>query len=84
MLPTYVKLFNTILNTGIVPESWTVGIIKPIYKKNGDINDPGNYRPITLLSCFGKLFTAVINNRLTKFAEENDVIRDSQAGFRKG
>ncbi|MES9881290.1 MAG: reverse transcriptase family protein [Sedimenticola sp.] len=84
MLPTYVKLFNIILDTGVIPESWTIGIIKPIYKKNGDFNDPGNYRPITLLSCFGKLFTAIINKRLTKFAEEHHVIRDSQAGFRKG
>ncbi len=52
MLPIYTKLFNTILDTGLVPEIWTIGVIKPIYKKNGDSNDPANYRPITLLSCF--------------------------------
>ena len=32
LLPLYVKLFDTILDTGIIPESWTIGIIRPIYK----------------------------------------------------
>ena len=31
MIPTYVKLFNLILDSGIIPESWTVGTIKPIF-----------------------------------------------------
>ena len=60
----YVKLFNMVLDTGIFPEKWLVGIIKPIYKNKGDPKLPGNYRPITLLSCFGKLFTSVINRKL--------------------
>lgn len=84
LMPTYIIFFNIILDTGIVPESWTVGVIKPIYKKNGEVTDPSNYRPITLLSCFGKLFTAIINNRLTSYAEENNIISDCQTGFRKG
>ena len=44
---------------------------------------PENYRPITILSCLGKLFTLVINNRLKKFAETYDVIDSCQAGFRE-
>ncbi|MCG8112265.1 MAG: reverse transcriptase domain-containing protein [Candidatus Thiodiazotropha taylori] len=83
MLPVYTKLFNIILNSGIIPESWTIGIIKPIFKNKGDPKLPENYRPITLLSCFGKLFTSIINNRLQKFAEKYNVINASQAGFRK-
>lgn len=83
MLPIYVKLFNMIFDTGIIPENWTIGKIKPIYKNKGDPKQPENYRPITLVSCFGKLFTSVINNRLTKYAESHDLITSSQAGFRK-
>jgi hypothetical protein len=41
-------------------QSWAVGYISPIYKGNGDVQDPDNYRGITILSCFGKLFTAVL------------------------
>ena len=83
MLPIYVKLFNTIFNTGIIPESWTIGIIKPIYKNKGNTACPENYRPISLLSCFGKLFTAILNNRLNKYVDEYEIIGNHQAGFRK-
>ena len=84
MLPTYTKLFNLVFDTGIVPENWVLGNILPIYKNKGDKTFPENYRPITLLSCLGKLFTSIINNRLTAFAERYEKISHSQAGFRKG
>ena len=60
----YVSLFNLVFDTGIVPEALSIGKIIPIYKQKGETGDPSNYRSITLLSCMGKLFTAVINNRL--------------------
>ena len=84
MLPVYTKLFNVIFDRGIVPEEWTIGIINPIYKHKGDPTLPENYRPITILSCLGKLFTSIINSRLSKFAEENKLITESQVGFRAG
>ena len=84
MLPVYVKLFNLIFDTGIVPESWLIGNIIPIYKNKGYIENPENYRPITLLSCLGKLFTAIINTRLNAFSDKRYLITHSQAGFRKG
>ena len=83
LLPIYSKLFNIILDTGIIPESWSIGVIKPIYKNKGDPKKAENYRPITLLSCFGKLFTSIINNRLNEYAENHDTINWCQAGFRK-
>ena len=84
MMQVYTQLFNLIFDSGLIPENWTMGNILPIYKNKGDKNMPENYRPITLLSCFGKLFTAVINNRLNKFAEQVEIISSCQAGFRKG
>ena len=83
MGPLYEKLFNLILNTGIVPETLTRGVIKPIFKQKGCVLNPENYRPITLLSCISKLFTGIISNRLTAHAENCDLIKNSQAGFRK-
>ena len=32
LMPLYLKLFNKILDTGVVPEIWTLGMIMPIYK----------------------------------------------------
>lgn len=74
-------LFNQILESGKFPSDWSTGIIIPIYKK-GDINDPNNYRGITLVSCFAKLFTSILNNRLKQWSSENDVITDAQFGFK--
>lgn len=83
MLPIYTKLFNLVFDTGIIPEEWLVGVIKPVYKNKGDKADPDNYRAITLVSCFGKVFTGIINKRLNDYAEKVDLITKVQAGFRK-
>ena len=76
-------LFNIVLITGKIPDSWTVGYITPIYKGKGDKKDPDNYRGITVLSCFGKLFTSLINDRIYAFLNDNDLLGNEQAGFRK-
>ena len=38
--PTYLNLFIIIYESGIVPEDWLVGLIKPIYKNKGDPMKP--------------------------------------------
>jgi hypothetical protein len=80
----YEKLFNLVFDTGIIPESWLVGTIKPFYKNKGNKNDPKNYRPITILSCLGKLFTAILNNRLNTYSEYFLLLNENQCGFREG
>ena len=84
LLSCIVKLFNIVLNSGIVPTDWTIGLIRPLYKKKGNPKDPNNYRGITLLSCLGKLFTSILNKRLTTYLESNDILGNEQAGFRNG
>ena len=79
----YVALFNKVLDTGHIPEAWTIGMIMPIYKNKGDKGDFDNYRGITILSCLGKLFTSIINFRLNKYANEVNLINENQTGFRK-
>ena len=77
-------MFNTILKTGIIPTNWCISFISPIYKNKGPKSDPDNYRGISLISCLGKLFSALINERLTKFIDTNNIIGEEQAGFRSG
>lgn len=84
MLNIIVKFFNLVLITGIVPTDWCLGVIKPLYKNKGPVDDPENYRGITLLSCIGNLFTAVINYRLIAYIESERILGEEQAGFRKG
>src|SRR6185437_14264826 len=49
--------------------------------KRTDVND---YRPITLTSCVGKLFEALLLVRLTAFSDANDLLVEEQGGFRAG
>ena len=46
--------------------------------------NPENYRPLTLVSCFSKLFTSIISRRLQKFIDEYEILNENQAGFRSG
>ena len=84
LLPIYVYLFNKVLDSGEIPNDWSVGLIVPLYKKQGNASDPSNYRGITLLSCVGKMFTMLLNERLTTFIDNNNLMSQNQAGFRKG
>ena len=84
MLSAFTKLFNIVFTSGFIPDSWSQGIISPIYKNKGDKSSPDNYRGITLLSCFGKLFTSILNNRLNNYLENMNILAEEQAGFRKG
>ena len=65
--PIYI-LFNKILDNGSFPAQWATGLIVlivPVHKKRS-FDDTNNYRGITLISCFAKLFTTILNNRLKK------------------
>ena len=68
---------------GYFPEEWSEGYIVPLHKK-GSINEVENFRDITLLSTLGKLFSRVINNRLSEWAEKYYILIKAQAGFRPG
>ena len=77
------RLFNMCIDTEIYPKEWCEGHVIPIYK-SGSKSDPANYRPITIGSCLGKVFSTILNDRICSFLEENNVISNVQIGFLKG
>lgn len=76
-------MINEIFNYCKVPEEWCKIIVNPIYKK-GDKNDPGNYRPISLVPTGLKLVTSILSSRLQQWSENEDKISEFQVGFKKG
>jgi hypothetical protein len=52
----------------------------PIYKEKGSKSSADNYRPV--LPPIDKIFEAIIGDQIRKFFEPNDILRDSQFGFR--
>ena len=49
------KIFNKSISSGIYPDLLKTARVTPIYKK-GVKSDPGNYRPISVLSQVNKIF----------------------------
>ena len=82
IIPFLVQLLNTIFTSGEYPEAWTETIIQPLHRK-GSIHEPDNYRGISLLNVCSKLYSHIINKRLSRWAEDHDVLGDIQAGFRE-
>ena len=77
MMPLYVAFFSLIFDTGVLPDSWLEGVIRPIYKNKDDSNSPENYRPITILSCLGKLFISILYSRLNDFIDAHNVLEEN-------
>ena len=77
LLPLLYTLFNKIFDTGLYPETWSRSCIVPLFKK-GDVNFTNNYRGISLVSCFGKLFTSILNSRLLNWEKDHSILSDAQ------
>ena len=79
----FVQFFNRILERGDFPEEWAVGIIVLLFK-GGDKGNLDNYRGITLLSIFGKLFVGILLQRLNKTVSTYNILNETQIAYRKG
>ena len=77
------KLCCTSFETGKIPKSWTQGVLTVI-PKDGDLSDPGNWRPITQTSIFAKLLEKLVHKRLLAYFLDNNIISDFQFGFLPG
>ena len=60
-----------------------VAIIALIHKKKNDRGDMANYRPVSLLSSISKLFEYTMLSRLLSYFEKNNILSNTQYGFRK-
>ena len=75
-------IYNSCLSLGYFPEKWKVARVTFIHKPGKIKSNPSSYRPISLLSCLGKLFERLIATRLLDHFENSDLFNIFQAGFR--
>ena len=80
--PTICYLYNNCMKSGTFPNCLKVGKITPIYKK-GDRELLKNYRPVSTLPIFGKIFEKIICSRIYNFFSCNNLLTDCQFGYRK-
>jgi ribonuclease HI len=76
-------LYNQSFQLGILPASWKEGIVLPILKPGKDPAIPTSYRPITLLSCLGKLLERLVAARLEYMVDSMSLLSPNQCGFRR-
>ena len=70
------------MSSDTFPNVLKTGIVSPVYKK-GNPQQFDNYRPISTLSIFSKLFEKLIYKRIYSFLIAKNVIYEKQFGFRK-
>lgn len=77
-----VQIINQGLTIGYFPEKLKYSQITPVFK-NGSYLEISNYRPISVLSNFSKIFEKIINFRLLNYFEDFNLFYSKQYGFRK-
>ena len=75
------EIFNQSILTGIYPAKFKLAKVVPVFKDDDDTL-PENYRPISLLYIYNRIFEKLIHARLTKFINKNNIIYNLQYGFR--
>ena len=77
------RLINACIQAGYFPDFWKIARVVPIFKAD----DPtcfGNYRPVSVLPVFSKIFERIIQERLLSFLNSQDYLFNGQYGFRRG
>ena len=80
LMPIYLQLFNAVLKSGFMPQTWSYGLITPIFK-SGSKSDSSNYPGICIASCLGNLFCSILNQGLTEQIQSRDILLKSQIGL---
>jgi hypothetical protein len=74
-------LINLSINTGVFPDSLKVAQVTPIHKKNDPLNK-SNYRPVSVLPIFSKVYEKVIEIQLADYFDK--IFNPFLCAFRRG
>ncbi len=69
MLKPLCKLFNLLLQGNELTNDMKTSYTIPIYKRKGNVSEPENWRPIALSNSDYKIYTAILNRRLSRYNE---------------
>lgn len=75
-------LYNAALRLRYVPKQWKLAKIIMIPKPDKPLEEPGSYRPISLLTTMSKLFEKLYISRLMQIVNDKNLIPSHQFGFR--
>ena len=73
-------IFKKSIRSSYYPDIWKKSNIIPVHKKN-DKRLVNNYRPISLLPVFGKIFEKIIFNKIYNYLSKENLLNSNQSGF---
>jgi len=76
------KIINNSFAKGIFPSALKIAKVFPI-RKDGSKSEIGNYRPISLLPSFSKIYEKLVHSRLYNYLTKLNILTEAQFGFRK-
>ena len=77
-------IFNLSVEHGIFPDKMKTSKTVPVFKKSGSPLEMTNYRPISLINVFYKIFEKLVSTQLISFLIKSDFFYDKQFGFLPG
>ena len=81
--PVLANIFNCCVRDGYFPNELKIAKVIPLFKNKGSITDISNYRPISMLSVFSKVFEKLIHKEVSQFFISNNIFNNCQYGFRE-
>ncbi|XP_049764467.1 uncharacterized protein LOC126092782 [Schistocerca cancellata] len=81
-LKPLIFILNNSLSTGIFPNSLKTAKVTPLFKTE-DSENVNNYRPVSQLSVFSKIFEKIFYNTLRSYITKNSLLPANQHGFSK-
>ena len=70
--PAIHHIINLSLNQGIVPQDFKNARVVPLYKKSSK-TEPGNYRPVSILSILSKILERIVHNQIQSYMKDNNL-----------
>jgi Reverse transcriptase (RNA-dependent DNA polymerase) len=73
-------VLNHAITSSIFPTFWKIAIVRPVAK----VSSPKDFRPISILCVFAKIFERLLNDQILAYIESNGLLSEFQSGFRRG
>ena len=79
---SFALIFNSSIETGVIPDSWKTARVTPMHKE-GEKAIKSNYRHISVLPVTSKLFEKLVFNQIYQYLNESGLLYKGQSGFRE-
>ncbi|XP_065663015.1 putative histone-lysine N-methyltransferase 1 [Hydra vulgaris] len=76
------NVFSCSIKQGIFPDQLKIAKVTPIFK-GGELSNITNYRPISVLSDFSKIYERILYNKIYDHLSKNKILSTTQYGFKK-